>query len=655
MENVVVNTGTIKAPLNPQAPLLDNQKIKHFFVLMMENRSYDHFLGFSAISGNDAQTGKPTTAAGLAGHESEAHRVQTGTTVNLPKPGAPDTSIKLKQQGAGPPGGPSQVPVYTSYVYTVSPTAGDITDYQGNPPKGIDPQHQFPDVMMQLCNQLLIGSGLNGAPYLQVTNDGHVASYALSGNANNPGEVMLCFSKQTLPVLNALASEFVVCDQWFSSMPGPTEPNRMFAHAATSDVWDDSPSDHDYELIFGEKIIGVGETGRIFGISFPNGTIFDRMRTANVPFRIYTGDGQPQVGLLSGISIYSDIDSFDNFAADINDPNYDAAYTFLEPRYDTIAEQLGRPFINNSQHSANSVVLGEELIKTVYEAIRNSPHWNESMLVITWDEHGGFYDHVAPPKATPTGAKGQKYGFIFDQYGPRVPAVVISPWCPKGVIEHRHLEHAVIPATVEQLFNLQPLTVRDRTLAGLQTLATLNAPREVEVLTLTPVAAPNPSGPVTPSAVDPPPSTGTKTSGGTTTKPVTLPPAEKVATLEVAATAPHLVAATSPAAAVPSLAGKAESGALATGKILTGPILTQGKPADLSTPLSSISDPWLAAAVAVTVKAHIEAVPASAPTIVARMSSLKTLGDLAQYYDEAAPIIQSAQTVARVQKVAARK
>ena len=142
------------------------------------------------------------------------------------------------------------------------------------------------------------------------------------------------------------------------------------------------------------------------GISFEHGTIFDALRRAKVPFRIYAGDGFPQVGLLSGISLYYDVDDFANFAGDVNDPTYDAAYTFIEPRYDTISQNLGLPFVNNSQHPANSVELGEALIKTVYETIRNSPHWNQSMLIITWDEHGGFFDHVTPPPAAriPTGS-----------------------------------------------------------------------------------------------------------------------------------------------------------------------------------------------------------------------------------------------------------
>ena len=151
-------------------------------------------------------------------------------------------------------------------------------------------------------------------------------------------------------------------------------------------------------------------------------------------------------------------------------------------------------FVNNSQHSSSSVALGEELIKTVYEAVRNSPHWNESMLIITWDEHGGFYDHVPPPRATPTGSKGTEMRlYVRSIWSARSWAIVISPWCPRNMIEHRQLEHSVIPATVEQVCGLQPLTVRDAGITGLQALATLSAPRAVQELTLRPISAPNPA------------------------------------------------------------------------------------------------------------------------------------------------------------------
>ena len=387
---------------------------------------------------------------------------------------------------------------FANLKYTVSPTAGDRTFHTQ------DVKHQFPDVLTQLCGQaqgqaVNANNGLKGGAYPQVTNTGFAADYAINSDSNNPGEPMRCFAQGTLPVLTALAKEFVLCDHWFSSMAGPTEPNRMFAHAATSGGWDDSPSNSDYEKIFGLKVAGDASAG----ISFENGTIFDALRRAKVPFRIYAGDQFPQVGLLSGISLYSDVDDFANFAGDVDNPTYDAAYTFIEPRYDTISQNLGLPFVNNSQHPANSVALGEALIKTVYETIRNSPHWNQSMLIITWDEHGGFFDHVTPPPATriPTGSppqdiEGRSFGFMFDQYGPRVPAVVISPWCPQNMIDHRQFEHSSIPATIEQLFGLKPLTIRDTEAIGVQTLASLSAPRNVTTPIPDALAAGQPGGPV---------------------------------------------------------------------------------------------------------------------------------------------------------------
>jgi phospholipase C len=137
---------------------------------------------------------------------------------------------------------------------------------------------------------------------------------------------------------------------------------------------------------------------------------------------------------------------------------------------------------STSQHPLTDVTLGEGLIKETYEAIRNSPHWNSSVLIITWDEHGGFYDHAIPPSAVAPGDttpqdKHNRYGFTFEQYGPRVPAIVISPLVPKNVIDHRLYDRASIPATIEAFFGVNPLTQRDAKANRLDALLSLNAPR----------------------------------------------------------------------------------------------------------------------------------------------------------------------------------
>ena len=125
---------------------------------------------------------------------------------------------------------------------------------------------------------------------------------------------------------------------------------------------------------------------------------------------------------------------------------------------------------------------GEGLIKSVYEAIRNSPRWLNSLLIITYDEHGGFYDHVPPPAAVAPGdtqpkSKYNQYGFGFDQYGVRVPALVISAYTAKNLISHLPYDHSSVPATLEAMFNMPALTQRDANANNVTALASLAAAR----------------------------------------------------------------------------------------------------------------------------------------------------------------------------------
>jgi phospholipase C len=657
------------SPPAPPPPPPDNAKIKHIFVLVMENRSYDHFLGYSEYKGTDTQTGTTTTAEGLGGGYYNDYTIQTNKpAISVGSTGAIASAAPVRNQGPPPPHSPAEPPPpppppsQGTLRYPTTDTAGDTT-YNSH-----DVKHQFSDIMAQLCGAgQEVHANLNGAPYppvVEATKTGFAYDYARNSDSGNPGEPMRCFSPFHLPVLNALAREFVLCDHWFSSLPGPTEPNRMFVHAASSGGWDDSPSPGQYfDIFFAKEIVGevAGDNGRDYGIAFENGTIFDRLRLANKKFRIYTGDSYPQVGLLQGISILSDIDDFGDFAGDVNDPGYDADYTFIEPRYDTISQQLGLSFVNNAQHPANSVALGEGLIKSVYESIRNSPLWNESMLIITWDEHGGFFDHVTPPPAkpiptstAPNGIKGIINGFMFDQYGARVPAVVISPWCPQNMIEHRQLEHSVIPATIEQVFGLFSMTVRDDgfTGFGLQKLASLATPRTVSVTIPDPINAatiaaiqpkgPAPTEPIDPVVVSSGPITGVGPAGGNQGVLASAPePQVKPAAV---ASAPSASAPGTPVD--PTLVASAPGAPVE----LTPAALAQAAQVPLD-----LSDPWLASALAVAVKAHLTAAPADAANIQARATGLKTVADLVQYYNDMTPIVNNARVLARQQRVAARK
>ena len=406
-------------------------QIEHIFVLMLENRSFDHLLGFSGISGTDAVSGLPTTVKGLAGTETNS---------------------------------------YQGRVSTVSRPA----DYA----MVVDPGHELTDVLCQLC-----GADAKYVPsghYPPINNSGFVASYAQvcdkSNQQRDVAEILKCYSPEQLPVLTALAREFAVCDAWHASMPGPTWPNRMFVHAASSAGLDHSPTTAE---------IALWEIAS--GFSFPNGDIFDRLSAKGLQRRLYAGDSFPMMAALKGIGL-SDIRPYEKFAADLQAP-FPYNYVFIEPSYALLNDYKG----STSEHPLDDIRLGEGFLKATYEAIRNSAVWTSSILIITWDEHGGFYDHASPPAAVAPGdtsptADHNKYGFTFEQYGPRVPAVVVSPWIPRNVVDHRLYDHSSIPATVEELFRIEPLTARDRLANSVLALLSLDSARE-DAPTVLPVPA----------------------------------------------------------------------------------------------------------------------------------------------------------------------
>lgn len=234
-------------------------EIKNIFVLLLENRSFDHMLGFSGITGTDVVNGVSPQIAGLNGLESNN---------------------------------------YLGTPYFV-----------GNPfhePIPVDPAHEFLDVLEQLCGTQVIYK--RGRPYPRINNSGFVSNYARShskdeGNATrNFGQIMDGFTADQLPVLNALAKAFAVCDGWHSSLPGPTFPNRLFAMGASSGGLDHSPST--LELLTWEGLDGF---------IFPRGSIFDALkaRHGDESWRIYAGSDFPLVSALKGINTF-DVHSIDN-------------------------------------------------------------------------------------------------------------------------------------------------------------------------------------------------------------------------------------------------------------------------------------------------------------------------------------------------------
>jgi phospholipase C len=410
-----------------------SRRVEHVFVLMLENRSFDHMLGFAGLAGPDAVTGAPTVADGA---DPTQH-----TNVD--------------------PGDSAVVPVRTPAPFKI---VGSI--------EHDDPGHEFDHVIEQLAGAGAAYDPMLGYPAIDMS--GFIATHR-DRQAADPKSVMACFAPDQLRVLTALAREFAVCDAWFSSMPGPTWPNRFFAAAGSSAGLDDSPGS--VEIVINTALDGY---------RFENGTIYDQLDGKCLPWRIYHGDELPVSFALAGMTVNRVADRFDDmedFAEDVDDGGFDPVFVFIEPHYGNILPGTSEDYTcGTSQHPLDDVTRGERLIKEVYEAIRNSPHWEHSLLIVTWDEHGGFYDHAVPPAAVAPGdlpgdPDNNTHGFDFTQLGARVPAVVVSPWIERGVIDHTLYDHASIPATVERLFGMRPMTNRDAAANDVLHLLSRETPR----------------------------------------------------------------------------------------------------------------------------------------------------------------------------------
>ncbi|HEX4999050.1 MAG TPA: alkaline phosphatase family protein, partial [Terriglobia bacterium] len=261
-------------------------------------------------------------------------------------------------------------------------------------------------------------------------------------------KIMYYFPPERLPVLTTLARSYAVFNGWFSSIPGPTLCNRAFAHYGTS---------------FGQ--VGMNP----FFINPPFLSIYERMLNAGHTAKLYYYDEQsPSVEIVNLLKRQPQLfGMYRDFISDCK-KNRLPEYSFVEPNYSD-HDGGGGEELASDQHPDHHVLAGEAFIASVYNAIRkNARLWKSTLLLVTYDEHGGIYDHVPPPACTPdafaaSGAETETGApFAFDRFGVRVPAIAISPWIPRasvvpGVedpVNGRAFEHASIPATVQQAFQL---------------------------------------------------------------------------------------------------------------------------------------------------------------------------------------------------------
>jgi phospholipase C len=393
-------------------------KIEHIVVLMMENRSFDNVLGWlypdnPDFRGVNGSMSNPDSKGNL-------HNVTQGKDATMPFP---------------------------------------------------DPNEPYEHVYAQLFSE----SFAMPVPITDATPtmQGFVIDYenalATAKAHTEPGVIMNCFTPQSLPVINGLAAAYAVCDNWYCSVPTETFPNRSFMHAATSsgnvyNTWKDW---------LGIPQVFINDTE----------TIYNRLYENGIDWRVYHAG--PLLACNALICqernydfVFSNFSSFDdNFKNDAASGNL-PAYTFIEPNF--ICSSLYGP--ETDMHPAYGVFdtgaptdarYGDQFILDVYTALRSSPCWEKTLFIITFDEHGGTFDHfpVAPsPNAvSPDGIvipyKEYSGGsnFNFERFGVRVPAVLVSPWIEAGTICHTQFDHtSVIKTVLNKWLGGQNLTARDK-------------------------------------------------------------------------------------------------------------------------------------------------------------------------------------------------
>ena len=396
--------------------------IDHIVVLMLENRSFDHMLGFLyRDSANVSAHGDPFD--GLT--ETEACPGADGTPVQV-FPITASTANAYFLPGADP--GEGFLATNAQLFGTASPPADAIPSMRGF----------VTDYAQTLHTRTQQGW------------------YVVPGTTAEM--IMGCHTPATLPVLSALARGYAVCDRWFGSAPTQTMPNRAFACAGTSQGHlDDETKSFTVRSIFG--LCGQhGVSWKIYG--------YNRKPLTRLSFPDTTQAPASNIGLFT---------DFQHDAAAGTLP----AFAFLEPSWNSTG---------NSQHPNYNVALGEQLILDTYRAVAAGPKWPQTLLIVTYDEHGGCYDHVPPPATAtkPDDTIGEQ-GFDFTRFGPRVPTVAVSPLIEAGTVfrvpqSATPLDHTSILATVEHRFSLPPLTRRDAAAPDVGAALTLDIPRTDDLL-----------------------------------------------------------------------------------------------------------------------------------------------------------------------------
>jgi phospholipase C len=248
-----------------------------------------------------------------------------------------------------------------------------------------------------------------------------------------------------------MARTFPIADRWFASLLGQTDPNRRFLFAGTS----------------------LGQiSDQLNGQLPPNGTIFDQFNRFGITWKDYYSS-VPSIGvwlpLLGQPAIAANLTSIQHFYTDAAAGQL-PQFSLVEPDYD-----------HSSEENPQDIQFGDQFLAGVVNAVMSGPQWSKSMVIWTYDEWGGWYDHVTPPAAVPPdGVPPQlspnQVPARFNQYGFRVPAGVVSPLARRDFVSHTVYDHTSVLKTVERKWNLPALTRRDANASDLFDMVDLNGP-----------------------------------------------------------------------------------------------------------------------------------------------------------------------------------
>lgn len=345
------------------------EKIDHIVVLLLENRSFDHMLGYLSLPESAGGRGR-TDIDGLTGADDQANEFE-GRTYR-----------------------PQPLHDYLSFPW--------------------DPPHEHDSVIKQIADD-------NGG-FVQQFAKHHKQLYKHIP-LEDPGLVMGYHTADHVPAFDELARQFCVCDRWFSSMPGPTFPNRYYALAGTSGGLTKDPDVKVPKPVDLKTVVEYVPKGMWSNYYHDTASLwlFTKYRKHHWTAPTHT---------------------FGTFRKDARKGTLPAV-SWIDPHYYIKMKTA------NDDHPPSDIRKGQKLVAEVYNLLLESPVWNKTMLVISYDEHGGFYDHVIPPQAE------DDYPHMA-RYGVRVPAIVVSPWVARQSVSHTVFDHTSIIKTILLRFCLQP-------------------------------------------------------------------------------------------------------------------------------------------------------------------------------------------------------